>query len=88
MPRRPSSPATARSSSTRRGSRAAAFAEGPFAGVDDLHAALVAAMREAPRERQLALIRAHPELAGREAQAGELTAASAGEQALGGPAIG
>ena len=62
----------------------AAFAEGPFAGVDDLHAAMVAAMREAPRERQLALIRAHPELAGREAQAGELTEASAGEQARAG----
>ena len=62
----------------------AAFAEGPFAGVDDLHAALVAAVREAPRERQLELIRAHPELAGREAQAGELTAASAGEQASAG----
>ena len=41
-------------------------------------------MREAPRERQLALIRAHPELAGREARAGELTAASAGEQASAG----
>ena len=62
----------------------AAFAEGPFAGVDDLHAALVAAVREAPRERQLELIRAHPELAGREAQAGELTAASASEQASAG----
>ena len=62
----------------------AAFAEGPFASVDDLHAALVAAVREAPRERRLELIRAHPELAGREAQAGELTAASAGEQAAAG----
>ena len=62
----------------------AAFAEGPFAGVDDLHAALVAAVRAAPRERQLELIRAHPELAGREAQAGELTAASASEQASAG----
>ena len=62
----------------------AAFAEGPFAGVDDLHAALVAAVRAAPRERQLELVRAHPELAGREAQAGELTAASASEQASAG----
>jgi 2-oxo-4-hydroxy-4-carboxy-5-ureidoimidazoline decarboxylase len=41
-------------------------------------------VREAPRERQLALVRAHPELAGREAQAGELTEASAGEQASAG----
>ncbi|HEX6695825.1 MAG TPA: 2-oxo-4-hydroxy-4-carboxy-5-ureidoimidazoline decarboxylase, partial [Solirubrobacteraceae bacterium] len=62
----------------------AAFAEGPFAGIDDLHAALVAAVREAPRERQLELIRAHPELAGREAQAGGLTGASASEQASAG----
>jgi OHCU decarboxylase len=62
----------------------AAFAEGPFTGFDDLHAALVAAVRAAPRERQLELIHAHPELAGREAQAGELTAASAGEQASAG----
>ncbi len=62
----------------------AAWARGPFTGLDDLHAALVAVVREAPRERQLALIRAHPELAGREAQAGELTQASAGEQASAG----
>jgi OHCU decarboxylase len=40
-----------------------------------------AAVREAPRDRRVALARAHPELAGREAQAGELTAASAREQA-------
>jgi OHCU decarboxylase len=59
----------------------AAWSRGPFAGPDELHAAMVAAMREAPRERQLALIRAHPELAGREADAGELTVASDREQA-------
>jgi 2-oxo-4-hydroxy-4-carboxy-5-ureidoimidazoline decarboxylase len=40
-----------------------------------------AAVREAPRERQLALVRAHPELAGREAEEGELTEASQREQA-------
>src|ERR687895_620508 len=34
----------------------------------------------APRERRLELLRAHPELAGREAEAGELTEASAREQ--------
>jgi OHCU decarboxylase len=62
----------------------AAFAEGPFAGIDELHAALVAAVRAAPRERQLDLIRAHPELAGRETAAGELTDASAREQASAG----
>jgi OHCU decarboxylase len=61
-----------------------AWARGPFAGVDDLHAALVAVVDEAPRERRLALIRAHPELAGRAARAGELSAASAAEQASAG----
>ena len=50
----------------------------------DLAAAFDAALREAPREKQLAVVRAHPELAGREAQAGELTEASAGEQARAG----
>lgn len=47
----------------------------------DLAAAFEAAVREAPRDRRVALVRAHPELAGREAQAGELTEASAREQA-------
>jgi 2-oxo-4-hydroxy-4-carboxy-5-ureidoimidazoline decarboxylase len=37
-------------------------------------------MRAAPRERQLALIRAHPDLAGRLARAGALTAESTVEQ--------
>jgi OHCU decarboxylase len=61
-----------------------AWTRGPFTGVDDLHAALVAVVDEAPRARQLALIRAHPELAGHGATAGELTAASAAEQASAG----
>ena len=61
--------------------RARGVRRGAFAGVDDLHAAFEAAMRDAPRERQLEIVQAHPELAGREAQAGELTDASASEQA-------
>jgi 2-oxo-4-hydroxy-4-carboxy-5-ureidoimidazoline decarboxylase len=61
-----------------------AWARGPFTGIDDLHTALVAVVREAPRDQQVELIRAHPELAGREAQASELTDASAGEQASAG----
>ena len=52
----------------------------PFATVDALHAAMMAAVREAGRERQLALIRAHPELSGREASEGSLTADSTSEQ--------
>jgi 2-oxo-4-hydroxy-4-carboxy-5-ureidoimidazoline decarboxylase len=58
-----------------------AFAAGPFRSIEALHGAMVDAMRGAPRERQLALIRAHPDLAGRAAIAGELTAASSAEQA-------
>jgi chitin deacetylase len=58
----------------------AAWERGPFASLDDLHRAMMAAVREAPRERQLALVRSHPELAGREAGAGTLTADSSSEQ--------
>ena len=56
----------------------------PFADRDDLHARLVAVVGEAPLERQVALIQAHPDLAGRAALAGELTAASTREQASAG----
>lgn len=52
----------------------------PFASVEELHAALCATMRGASRDRQLALIRAHPELAGRLAQQKKLTAESTQEQ--------
>jgi len=59
----------------------AAWAARPFASRAALHRAMAAAVAAAPRERQLALLRAHPELAGQEAQAGRLTASSSGEQA-------
>jgi OHCU decarboxylase len=62
----------------------AAWRDAPFASIDELHEAMVAAVRAAPRAEQLALIRAHPELAGREAAAGELTEASTREQASAG----
>lgn len=45
-----------------------------------LHAALVASVHDATEEEQVALLRAHPELAGREAAAGTLTADSLNEQ--------
>jgi 2-oxo-4-hydroxy-4-carboxy-5-ureidoimidazoline decarboxylase len=61
-----------------------AYAARPFATVDDLHRAMVAALAAASREAKLALIRAHPELAGKEAAAGTMTADSAGEQASAG----
>jgi 2-oxo-4-hydroxy-4-carboxy-5-ureidoimidazoline decarboxylase len=66
---------------------AAAFAERPFRDLDQLYGALCRAVQGAPRERQLALIQAHPDLAGRRARAGELTAASAGEQAAAGMSL-
>jgi len=49
-----------------------------------LAAALAASVDRAPRERQLALIRAHPDLAGKAAIAGELTEDSGAEQAAAG----
>ena len=57
-----------------------AFARRPFADVAALHEAMVDVVRSATPEEQLALLRAHPELAGREAQAGTLTADSTAEQ--------
>ncbi|UVW29627.1 allantoate amidohydrolase [Massilia sp. H6] len=56
----------------------------PFASLAALKQALQAVVTLAPREQQLALLRAHPELAGKAAVAGELTAESTGEQAASG----
>jgi len=50
----------------------------------DRHSDLMAVVREANAEEQLALIRAHPELAGKAAVDGRLTEASAAEQASAG----
>ena len=59
--------------------------EAGLAGAQDnaesLHAALVAVVEAADREAKLALLRAHPDLAGKLALAGALTHDSAGEQA-------
>jgi len=52
----------------------------PFRDAPHLHAELCSTMRAAPPERQLALIRAHPDLAGRLAQQKKLTAESNREQ--------
>jgi OHCU decarboxylase len=60
---------------------AGAWRRRPFGNVAELQAALEAVMREAPRERRLELIRAHPELAGRQADERTLTRASSQEQA-------
>jgi len=52
----------------------------PFASVDALHAAMVATLMASPIETQLVVIRAHPELAGKAAIRGEMTADSKLEQ--------
>jgi len=57
-----------------------AFAARPFASVDALHVAMADVVKRASRDEQLALLRAHPELAGKEARAGTLTLDSTAEQ--------
>jgi OHCU decarboxylase len=52
--------------------------------VEGLHRVLAAIVDAAPRARQLALLGAHPDLAGRLAVRGELTAESSSEQASAG----
>jgi 2-oxo-4-hydroxy-4-carboxy-5-ureidoimidazoline decarboxylase len=56
----------------------------PFATVGDLHAAMVAAVRRATTDQRVALLRAHPDLAGQAARAGTISADSATEQASAG----
>jgi OHCU decarboxylase len=62
----------------------AAAAQRPFADRDALHAAMTAVVAAAPADAQVALIAAHPDLAGRVAREGRLTAASTAEQAQAG----
>ncbi len=58
-----------------------AAATRPYPSRDALVAELVDVMNTAAQNEQLALIRAHPDLAGKVARAGELTDSSAREQA-------
>src|ERR1700743_3688981 len=62
--------------------RAAALAarERPFASVDELHREMSAIVETPGDDKQLTLINAHPELAGKAAVRGELTAESTREQ--------
>ena len=62
----------------------ATWPQRPFRDSAQLHAALCTTMRAAPKEKQLALARAHPDLAGRLAQQNQLTAESTREQACAG----
>ncbi|KND61678.1 2-oxo-4-hydroxy-4-carboxy-5-ureidoimidazoline (OHCU) decarboxylase [Candidatus Burkholderia verschuerenii] len=52
----------------------------PFKSIDALHAAMSRIVEQSGNEKQLALINAHPELAGKAAVRGELTAESTREQ--------
>ena len=52
----------------------------PFATLKALHDAMVAAVRAAPAETRLALVKAHPDLAGKAARSGAMTADSISEQ--------
>jgi OHCU decarboxylase len=61
-----------------------AHAAGPFASRAALHQAMIAVLKAAPQADKLALIRAHPELAGKAAIAKTLTAESLSEQASAG----
>jgi 2-oxo-4-hydroxy-4-carboxy-5-ureidoimidazoline decarboxylase len=62
----------------------AAASQRPFASLAALHGAMLAAVRAASAEQQLALIKGHPDLAGKAARAGAMTADSRAEQASAG----
>ena len=56
----------------------------PFAGVEQVHGEMCEAVKMSGSEKQLALLRAHPDLVGRLAQQNQLTTESAREQASAG----
>lgn len=58
----------------------AALAQRPFRSAGHLKQVMAEVVRNAPRERQLALLRAHPELAGKAMVANTLTSESTSEQ--------
>jgi 2-oxo-4-hydroxy-4-carboxy-5-ureidoimidazoline decarboxylase len=62
----------------------AALKQRPFATLAALHAAMMDVVRAAPPEQQLALIKGHPDLAGKAARAGTMTVDSKAEQASAG----
>jgi 2-oxo-4-hydroxy-4-carboxy-5-ureidoimidazoline decarboxylase len=63
---------------------AESYEKRPFSSLDELHRSLCETMLSASAPRQMDLIQAHPDLAGRLAQAGQLTAASTSEQSAAG----
>jgi len=56
----------------------------PFASVTALHDAMTSEVRRASTDEQIALLRAHPDLAGKAARAGSMTASSVAEQSSAG----
>lgn len=56
----------------------------PFQSVDDMHMAMVNVVKYASLPNQLTLLQNHPDLAGKEAQAGAMTSSSVAEQASAG----
>ncbi len=62
----------------------ATWSEKPFNSVEALHIALCDMVKAVVEEKQLALIRAHPDLVGKLALAGQLTKESTNEQASAG----
>src|SRR5262249_24284745 len=63
---------------------AKAWEKRPFASLEDMHAKMDAVARNPTAEMQLALLQSHPDLAGKEARAGTMTASSVAEQASAG----
>jgi 2-oxo-4-hydroxy-4-carboxy-5-ureidoimidazoline decarboxylase len=62
----------------------AAARQRPFPTLAALHKAMMAVVRAAPAEQQMALIKGHPDLAGKAARAGAMTEDSKAEQASAG----
>ncbi|PVM81083.1 2-oxo-4-hydroxy-4-carboxy-5-ureidoimidazoline decarboxylase [Caulobacter radicis] len=58
-----------------------AWSARPFDSIEAMHGAMMQVLNAAPLDDRLALIRAHPELAGKAAIARQLTAESTAEQA-------
>jgi OHCU decarboxylase len=61
-----------------------AWLKKPFADLENLHQELCEIVKNSGEEKQLALIRAHPDLVGKIALAGQLTKESTNEQASAG----
>jgi 2-oxo-4-hydroxy-4-carboxy-5-ureidoimidazoline decarboxylase len=60
------------------------FEKRPFESIAHLHLVMLDAVKTAPQEQRMALICSHPELAGKEANAGTLTDESQKEQSSAG----